>query len=256
MVDYSMKKILFIVACSILTGCDRKHFPLLLSSSVNRSGPVTIVIAGQSNAVSNASPVGSVSGHVEVTDMRTLQQVKPTAWGPIDTSVSWTYLGDLIYGYFGREVRVFNQGRGSTSTAQWMDTASYSYLNDMLATIRREKPQFVLWIHGESDYLTRMSASDTEYNLKYMIDLIHGIDPNIIVFLALSGDADGSYTVPQVVAEQNVINSGKALKGADLQAIRLTGEDDVPGPYTGYHLSDRGYQMMAEQFFNAMRSFL
>lgn len=249
-----MRKLLPILVL-LLAGCNRKH-GLLGITTQHETGPVTIVVGGQSNGVSNASPIGSASGHVEVTNMRTMQQVSPTSWGPMDTSVSWIELGDLIYGASGRSTRVFNQSRGSTSTQQWMDTAAYPFLNDMLATVRREHPQFVLWVHGESDYLTRMSGSDTEYNLNYIFDKIHGIDPNIVIFLAISADADGSYTAAQVWAEQAVIRSGRAFKGADLQYIRQIGEDDVPGAYAGYHLSDTGYQMMADQFFNAMRNFI
>ena len=214
----SLKIILLMLLLAIamhLTACAR----VTGGSRITFSASPKFLIAGQSNGVSPAQlhmPYWSQTGLVTVTDVYggRIQRV-PTQTNPIDSSITWIYLGDRI----NRTVEFVNIALGNQSTQKWSDTHFDSM---MKPAIEASDFDAVLWVQGESDIAEFIPEETTYSNMKSLITRSREIRPGLVWFVALDSDITGRYKGTNSVrrSQQRIINEGLAQQGPDLDQLR------------------------------------
>lgn len=252
-----MKKIILLLALAFI-GCDRKHHHKALKlTAVADDSPIVLAIEGQSNGTSGVDTLGepfaiSVTGMVTVTNV-TIDNTtfRPSDLTPAHYSITWVYLADMLAAQTGREVHIVNASVGSTSTNQWVDRST-GLMNTAANMVSTYDPCAILWVQGESDWKLGFKHYDTRDNMKDIIGVMHGRAPDALFMIALDGNFNGEVTDEVVTGQREVIASGIAVQGGDMQAIRAEGLAESPG---GAHLSDAGKRLLAKQFFDSLMKY-
>lgn len=182
--------------------------------------PLVFLIAGQSNSVSPAqdhSPYYSQTGLVTVSDVYHGGGLRiPTLEEPMDGSISWIYLGDMI----GKPVTFINVGQGNTSTTDWRETLHTRITN----ALKTQRVTAVLWVQGESDINEGIPEKETYENLKWVIEESRRTQYGLIWFVALNSMKTNPRDNSVRRAEQRIINERIAQQGPDTDTIRETPE--------------------------------
>lgn len=214
--------------------------------STQEDGDITLLIAGQSNAVAMATQgetTYSTTGMVVLVDSDSGVETIPTQASPASTSLTWIHLGDKLASRTGRRVRIINVAIGSTDSTQWA-TMYASRISDAIA---RFQPNAVLWVQGEHDTHNGFSTETTYQNLKAIIGHASGVP----FYVALDGFMPGMDREPVRTAQNRVINEGLALRGPDIDALRTPSNME----WTGIHFSGQGFDAHAQAWFEILKNF-
>lgn len=175
------------------------------------------LVAGQSNAVSPAqehAPYWSQTGRVTVTDVYHGKALRiPTQAKPMDGSIAWIYLGDMI----DRDVTFVNIAVGNKSTQRWMEN---DLRNSMLSALFKYRFDAVLWVQGESDWVEKFDEERTYANMKALIHASRVMQPSIKWFIALNSFKTDPRENRVRNAQRRIIAEGLALKGPDTDTLR------------------------------------
>ena len=191
------------------------------------TSPIELLIAGQSNAVSDANgaaPLYSTTGRVYINDFYCeyatgkhecrggMDMVVPTQGHALTSSQAWILLGDELHKLTGRDVYIYNLARGGQSTDFFIkkDSGWLDMFKSFLAT--KPKTCAILWIQGESEQ--GFATQETYDNMRVMIDTSRAIHPSLPWYVALDSWARA--------AQQRLINDRVASQGADIDLLRTT----------------------------------
>jgi hypothetical protein len=225
-------RILLAVLVFSLSACGRQVRSTIPNPQPVRLSELVIVISGQSNAVSatnNIDPpspaVFSETGQVYLTHTRGDElffRRVPTMDRPSTGSAAWVYLGDLIAKLTGRSVHIINAAHGNTSSVGYQS----SYSAELLLAVSVYKPEFVIWIQGESD--TEIELQESRAAMRSIIDSTRKVVPNLRWFVALNGYAHNANYYPESLkmpirrVQQELIDDGTVRAGVDIDLLRST----------------------------------
>lgn len=246
-----MRPLLIVLALSLLAGCGKSN---PLSRHIEKdTGPIKIVVTGQSNADSgDGELVASETGQVTL-EYGLKSRFTPTDADPADQMVAWVHLGDLLYAQTGRPVQFYGRSAGGTSSIKWAGN-HFGLLDQAVNTIRDVKPQYVIWVQGESDYIERIHHSDTYELQRQIYTAFKNAYPQTTILIAITGGWQGNEDDDVCVAQYEHIASGLVRKGANIQAMRR--EEIWALSAWGYHLNLAGKQRLAREYFEAIRQIL
>lgn len=181
---------------------------------------LVILVAGQSNAVSDISNVEpspplvySVTGRVTVVHAFHYEESNgiPTQAKPLRHSAAWIHLGDMIVTQTGRSVKVVNISHGGTSTREYL-----VWKEEMQNTIATLKPDFVLWVQGESDTMQGIPTEESYSNMKQIIGDTY---KQAHWFIALDGYCPTDMSGIRET-QRRLIAEGIATQGPDIDRMR------------------------------------
>ncbi|HVR70832.1 MAG TPA: SGNH/GDSL hydrolase family protein [Vicinamibacteria bacterium] len=164
-------------------------------------------------------------------------------------------LEQLLREHFGR-AQVISDGIGATRTDDGVDRIG--------ASLNRHRPAYTLILYGTNDW-NRASfecrttfACDTAENLRHMIGAVESVESLPVVATIPPANPNHAFTADRNVwigKMNDLIRPMARAEGAvvaDVHAAFLR-EANVPGLFADHvHPNDRGYQVIAAEFFRAI----
>lgn len=164
-------------------------------------------------------------------------------------------LEQLLQQHFGR-AQVITDGVGGTRTPAGVDRIGQS--------LTRHRPAYTLILYGTNDW-NRASwecrttyVCDTTENLRYMIGVAESVNSLPVVGTIPPANPDGFAAAERnawVAKMNDLIRSLARAEGAAVADIHgaFLREANVPGLFADHvHPNDRGYQVIAAEFFRAI----
>lgn len=237
------------------TGCRSLDRLLNGSSGIEPGSPlatgkdITILVAGQSNAVAEAigpsDYASSATGRVTVI-LNGHPEVAPSAQSPINTSVTWVHLGDLIALETGHNVRILNVAIGSTNSDQWAN----NYASRIADFARTYNPDLIIWVQGENDTYQGFTTDRTYANYVSILNQVRAAT-GAPFYCALDGWMPGMDPTAVRNAQNRMINEGLMRRGADIDQLRKNASN-MDGP--GIHFQGQGFMNHAQAWFNILKN--
>lgn len=239
------------------------------SPSFGNNEALTIVIAGQSNGVSDtanifpaANKVYSESGRVKVTHSFSGETVDsiPTKEKPCRYSAAWIHLGDQIAMLRNRDVHIINVSHGNTSTRNWQQ-----YIPELESVVKHYNPDMVIWVQGESDRMEQIPYEESLSNMRKIIECSRKKNPYLKWFVALDGfvpDNDFNLWESEGVrrAQRQLIREGCVKEGPDIDAMRFRNwnwfEPVSGNPYPGAEFIYDGLEEHANSWAKIILSYV
>lgn len=243
-------------ACNAIEKLTGQSNPSSERTSLAEKRPLKIMIAGQSNGVSGAQlsdPWGySLTGRVKVEDISIRHSLGvPTEQKKISNNLSWLILGDKIANMYNRDVEIYNQARGNTSTRDWV---TLGFAQTFWERAEEIQPDIILWLQGGSDTLQFVGDTESYDNMRTIFDKIKKVSPNSIVFITLEGlrpyhESLGSAEANVRTSQKRMIREGRARQGVDHDLMRLEHPDWFENGNGGPEFSGNGFQGHADAWF-------
>lgn len=194
------------------------------------------LVAGQSNAVSHGKPgvpYASATGMVAVTartedkDARPYPDADPgvvrfpTPDHPVETSVCWLRLGDMLAEKYKVPVGFVIVARSNTNTDCWNPQGGACW-PEAAKALAAHRFRAVLWHQGESDVLGGLPMEKSLANMRAMVEASREIQPDIPWIVARNSLKNGTPYADQPIrrAQETLIASGAVLAGPDTDVIR------------------------------------
>lgn len=211
--------------------------------SIGSDNPdIVIIIAGQSNGVSRPYVSSdAVSSNWRVYVGRELESFNnlyhPTVSEPAAHSSAFIQFADKLSASEGKTVRIYNYCVGGSSAKEWYHGHQYS----LISAVRELKPDYIFWVHGETDSRLGMRG-DLYYNyVSKVIDNVRGICP-VRWYICLN--TNGNRDIEIRSAQRKLIDDNFGIEGPDLDLIR-----EPENMYDGLHFNSRGLKLHSEAWF-------
>lgn len=224
-----MKRITVIVLFVLLLSCQPPchESRAAIPNFVPPENALSILVYGQSNSVSQSTTqhygdhiwMNDYYGEYSTPRYQGNEMVKVDAAHPLRSGTSWIYLSDMIYAATGKDVVVYNLGYGGRSSSQ-LKTAQY--INVVYDTLSQHPEiEYVLYVQGESD--VGFNTWTTFDNLTYMISHTKVCNNGVQWYVAKDGLGNAAVRT----AQQWIVDTGFALAGPDIDALRYPDYHDV-----------------------------
>lgn len=221
-----MKKTFLVILFLSMCGCQTVHKVVAAMREPPKDDVLTILVAGQSNALSLLRGSGlrqySTTGMVEMKEAPVTPFLVPTQTRQIDQMIAWIYCGDLLAQSLNKKIRFVNFAVNGASSKVYNENGFRTNLGVGAEELNAD---LVVWIQGEADYSQGLTEEESYSNLKYIINYVKG-HKNIPFYVALNsnGDALDAYAdrsqIPVRKAQMRLIAEGLARQGPDTDKLR------------------------------------
>lgn len=218
-------------------------------------GALVIVTGGQSNAANHyehAPPADANSNTFMFYGGKCYKLQSPVLGATGEDDSLWPALGDKLNVATGRPVVFINGAVGGTQLGDWLDARS-RYLERLVGQIRQArqagfKPDFVVWIEGETDAAIELAPDVYAHEQRALIDKLDDLGAT---------DSRTRWVLYRSTHCSKRTGNGPAIEHAIAELARQEGDRIVLGPnVTGYddsfrrdgcHLNTRGRDRLVDE---------